>query len=199
MNISRYILTMILFLTFIGFGYAALFQLGKEQEIRTQQSSLAASHPSNDPQYEEVAGRSLGEAYLSGKMVAGEEYNRAVAQHSEESSGLLYDASKLREARLTYVGIAVLAVIMLVVLWLPWGRWLDAGAKELHDVGKAAVGAAKTRLEPEESSPRIIGSERFSRFSVADEMLKWKQLRDEGIVTEVEFDEARAKLLGRKD
>lgn len=134
MSVSRYLLTFVLLLAVVGFGYSAIFSLGGEERVPT------------------------------------------------------------------YVVAAILAAVMLLILWLPlpWDSWLDAGAKELHDVGKAAAGAAKARFEPEEPGARIIGSEGFSRFSVADEMLKWKQLRDEGIVTEEEFQEARAKLLGRK-
>lgn len=41
----------------------------------------------------------------------------------------------------------------------------------------------------------IIKGERLHSFSVADELLKWAKLKEEGYISEQEFDEARAKLL----
>jgi hypothetical protein len=41
----------------------------------------------------------------------------------------------------------------------------------------------------------IIKGERLRSFSVADELMKWAKLKEEGHITEEEFAEARAKLL----
>nr|WP_176704154.1 hypothetical protein [Pseudomonas sp.]QDK64825.1 hypothetical protein pA16J1_p11 [Pseudomonas sp.] len=41
----------------------------------------------------------------------------------------------------------------------------------------------------------IIKVQNFKSYSVADELLKWSKLRDEGLVSEEEYCEARAKLL----
>lgn len=43
----------------------------------------------------------------------------------------------------------------------------------------------------------IIKGERLRSFSVADELLKWAKLKDDGHITEQEFSEARRKLLER--
>lgn len=43
----------------------------------------------------------------------------------------------------------------------------------------------------------IIKGERLRSFSVADELLKWAKLKDDGHITEQEFAEARRKLLER--
>ena len=43
----------------------------------------------------------------------------------------------------------------------------------------------------------IIKGERLRSFSVADELLKWAKLKDEGHITEKEFSDARRKLLDR--
>lgn len=48
-----------------------------------------------------------------------------------------------------------------------------------------------------ETGMDIIKGERQKNYSVADELLKWAQLRDGGNITAEQFDEARAKLLGR--
>ena len=43
----------------------------------------------------------------------------------------------------------------------------------------------------------IIKGERLRSFSVADELLKWAKLKEDGHITEKEFSEARRKLLER--
>jgi hypothetical protein len=43
----------------------------------------------------------------------------------------------------------------------------------------------------------IIKGERLKQYSVADELLKWAKLKEDGHISEDEFNEARAKLLKR--
>jgi hypothetical protein len=42
---------------------------------------------------------------------------------------------------------------------------------------------------------KIIKGENLSSYSVADELIKWAQLKEDGHISEIEFNEARAKLL----
>ena len=43
----------------------------------------------------------------------------------------------------------------------------------------------------------IIKGEKFKQYSVADELTKWAKLKEDGHISEEEFNEARAKLLKR--
>lgn len=43
----------------------------------------------------------------------------------------------------------------------------------------------------------IIKGEKLKQYSVADELLKWAKLKDDGHISEDEFNEAREKLLKR--
>ena len=43
----------------------------------------------------------------------------------------------------------------------------------------------------------IIKGEKLKQYSVADELIKWAKLKEDGHITEEEFDEARTKLLKR--
>ncbi|KEX93771.1 hypothetical protein HA62_11485 [Pseudomonas putida] len=43
----------------------------------------------------------------------------------------------------------------------------------------------------------IIKGERMKSFSVADELIKWAKLKDDGHITEQEYNDARKKLLQR--
>lgn len=50
-------------------------------------------------------------------------------------------------------------------------------------------------LDSEPVGIDIIKGERLRSFSVADELLKWAKLKEDGHISEQEFNEARAKLL----
>lgn len=51
------------------------------------------------------------------------------------------------------------------------------------------------KFNSKESS--IIKTDGLKPYSVADELLKWSQLKDAGIVSEEEFQEARKKIMGK--
>ena len=56
----------------------------------------------------------------------------------------------------------------------------------------------KSAAKPaEESELNIIKGEKLRQYSVADELLKWAKLKEEGHISEAEFNEARSKLLRR--
>ena len=48
-----------------------------------------------------------------------------------------------------------------------------------------------------ESEVDIIKGEKLKQYSVADELIKWGKLKEDGHISEVEFNEAREKLLKR--
>lgn len=49
----------------------------------------------------------------------------------------------------------------------------------------------------ENSNVDIIKIDKLKSYSVADELLKWVKLKEDGHITEQEFDDARKKLLKR--
>jgi hypothetical protein len=57
-----------------------------------------------------------------------------------------------------------------------------------------------TQTSAPEAEPKmdIIKSEKLKQFSVADELSKWAKLKEDGHITEEEFDEARKSLLKQK-
>ncbi|WP_445406169.1 SHOCT domain-containing protein [Acinetobacter seifertii] len=42
----------------------------------------------------------------------------------------------------------------------------------------------------------ILRTENMKSYSVADELLKWKELKDQGLITEKEFNEMKKKIIG---
>jgi hypothetical protein len=57
--------------------------------------------------------------------------------------------------------------------------------------------ARSVAATPAPTNIDIIKGERLKSFSVADELLKWAKLLDDGLVSQEEFDEVRKKLLQR--
>jgi len=51
---------------------------------------------------------------------------------------------------------------------------------------------------PRSSTLSIMSRENLVPFSVADELKKWSKLRDEGVITEEQFLEARRRMLNIK-
>lgn len=91
-----------------------------------------------------------------------------------------------------FVGIAFL------VLCLPWnrfGRAVENAQQDFSDLSEAAGRALDRRRE--RNGPTIMGRDGFTQYSVADEISKWNKLREDGLVTEDEFNAARDKLLNR--
>ena len=54
-----------------------------------------------------------------------------------------------------------------------------------------------SEIKTEDSEIDIIKSEKLKYYSVADELIKWSKLKEDGLISENEFNEARAKILKR--
>ena len=65
------------------------------------------------------------------------------------------------------------------------------GCREWHFSTKEKVTAGNST----HSEVSIIKGKNFKSYSVADELLKWAKLKEEGHITEGQFNEARNKLL----
>ena len=57
--------------------------------------------------------------------------------------------------------------------------------------------SGKTKTPTDTNEVDIIKGERLRTFSVADELIKWAKLKEDGHITEQEFNDARKKLLQR--
>ena len=70
--------------------------------------------------------------------------------------------------------------------------WIGPFTRQLP-VWRATRALKKTNAKKK----RIIGRDSLASYSVADELLKWSKLREDGLITEDEYQEARMKLLNR--
>lgn len=74
--------------------------------------------------------------------------------------------------------------------------------KAVYEIASIAKASMKSMIHnlakiirPEKS--KIIKTDNLKTYSVADELLKWTQLRDAGVVSEEEFQEARDKIMSK--
>ena len=84
-------------------------------------------------------------------------------------------------------GTARIKSLVSYIEFTPWGKNTSNGV--VHSVINQVIEQVKAGKEPPEpADPPAAGS-------VADELLKWKQLLDEGVVTPEEFERQKHKLL----
>ncbi|NWD80906.1 SHOCT domain-containing protein [Pseudomonas reactans] len=92
-------------------------------------------------------------------------------------------------ASLSLGGIAIFYIVILNFLFLnPLRRhseWVEMNG----------IFSSKAKGVEDSSDVDIIKGERLRTFSVADELIKWAKLKDDGHITEQEFNDARKKLL----
>lgn len=93
-----------------------------------------------------------------------------------------------------YLPVAGLCVgVAIIIAMIPTEKWPDLTLPWLRD-------AARKSTDSQSQRPRslpVFKRESLNSFSVADELAKWAKLRDDGIVTEQEYVDARRALLGR--
>ena len=159
-------------------------------------------NPRADPAYAEIEAQPLG--WLTARNNPSTELER---QYSEEVRYYESKAAEIQQAEYarsdrsnTLQGVLAVFAIAFAVALLPWTKWFSSARRSAeimtdHAVSLAAKGseAWKDATAP---SP-VIGRHGLKSYSVADELLKWSKLRDEGVVTEAEYEEARVKLLAR--
>ena len=86
-------------------------------------------------------------------------------------------------------GIAIFYIVILDFLFLNTLRCHSAW------VEKNGIFSSKARVVENSNDVDIIKGERLRTFSVADELIKWAKLKDDGHITEQEYNDARKKLL----
>lgn len=110
---------------------------------------------------------------------------------SEEGSGYYYDEFF---ASLIFAGIAFAYLIVVQVLFYsPMNRhreWVEVN-------GIFSTKPKSDKSSVNQSEVDIIKGEKLKQYSVADELIKWAKLKEDGHISEEEFNEARIKLLKR--
>lgn len=95
---------------------------------------------------------------------------------------------------LIFLSMAIIYLILLNVLFarplVTHWQWVEANG--------VFASKQKNKNIVKESEIDIIKSESLRSYSVADELIKWAKLKEDGYISEEEFKDARDKLLQRK-
>lgn len=99
-----------------------------------------------------------------------------------------------------FINTAVLVLIIIGLFLIRRRVWsILKAAYEIASIAKAStkstIHSLSKIIKPEKS--KIIKTDNLKPYSVADELLKWTQLKDAGVVSEEEFREARDKIMSQ--
>lgn len=98
------------------------------------------------------------------------------------------------------LAIGLLSGIAAILVTLLSGPNVKSTA-EIHDEMAAVVAkvwSSRDAVMPQSKGLSIMGRDGLSSYSTADEMIKWKKLFDEGVVSEEEYQDAVDKIMKRK-
>ena len=95
---------------------------------------------------------------------------------------------------LVLAGICVVYLILVKTLFL---KPLTSHSEWVAVNGMFSAKAKSIQKTKSESEVDIIKGEKLKQYSVADELIKWGKLKEDGLISEDEFNEAREKLLKR--
>ena len=115
------------------------------------------------------------------------EENAARTEYTKASS----DSDEMRGLRGGLLLAAIVAVVVTVLLNF---LWLPPLTRQMPSWRLSHI--SKKANSPEFAAPNTF--QLGSTFSVADELQKWNTLRNEGVISEQEFADARKQLLERK-
>lgn len=93
-----------------------------------------------------------------------------------------------------FAGISIFYLIIVKVLFL---NILKAHSEWVPVNGIFSSKPKNSKIQTEDSEIDIIKGEKLKYYSVADELIKWAKLKEDGLISENEFNEARAKILKR--
>ena len=153
--------------------------------------------PATLPEFEAVSGISTWEALEQDPHLYNEYANHLADYHRAIDLETIA-RSEHENWRESVLAITMVASAAFALLLLPWSRWFNNGAFVARRTAQSGVETAKRlKAVAKTAGPSIIGVSKLKQFSVADELVKWKKLLDDGLVSTEEFQSAQARLLGR--
>jgi len=160
---------------FIGFG---IFMMKKNEDF-----SHVTTAVRNFSGYTSflLVGCVLFAAYFATTLSAEDHWRR----HNEEF---------IISISLVLAGICVVYLIIVKTLFL---KPLTSHSEWVAVNGMFSAKAKSIQKTKSESEVDIIKGEKLKQYSVADELIKWGKLKEDGHISEDEFNEAREKLLKR--
>ena len=89
----------------------------------------------------------------------------------------------------------IILLLLIIVLFLYRSLIHPILKNKLQKTYREITKYLKTDTNPKKPDVGIIKADKMKSYSVADELIKWTQLKEDGHITEKEYQEARKKLL----
>ena len=89
--------------------------------------------------------------------------------------------------------IGLTLTLTLCLISMPWAQIRAEGHEEFAKLKRMALSYPQTQSKDNES--QLQGRQENNSYSIAEELIKWKSLMDEGTISASEYDEAKARLL----
>ncbi len=129
-------------------------------------------------------------------------FDRAMCLNDESNYSIYYTDGNLcsSQTRFKSMTFAVMIFTAIAIAYLIIIQVLFLNPLESHRewVSVNGIFSSKPKSEPNTGAEiDIIKGEKLKHYSVADELLKWAKLKEDGHITEEEFSEARKKILKR--
>lgn len=172
-----------------GLFYCALGLITAQIQT-TELMANAPSDPDTMPKFaapEAIDFRAMA-ANTEADQIRRQEYSDSSIEYNDFVSAI----DEIKVIKISFVT-AVFALVFLSA-FLQF-LWLGPISRQLPNLRKFRL---SSRNAPSKPFPTLMASKPISSFSVADELKKWSNLRDEGVITEQEFADARAELLKQK-
>ena len=172
----------------VGAGGMALYHSYKSLSA----ANKVAEFERNFPHKEELAAYdkfSAIDLYRTYGVEAAERIAQINGRYTWQLNDLSSDVRRNRNEAFT-IGI-VSAAILAGILLLEFGWRRPLSAKVARGELALPAWAGKKKIDR-----LITGKEGFTSYSVADELLKWNALKNNGTITESEYQAARKRLLG---
>jgi len=138
-----------------------------------------------------------GESTITGQLINISNIDESDAIQNSQLQQLVINLNKEIRTKYKFVIMLALALVFAILAMLLLYKF------KVHPVVKAVSAIAFTRiknvfhpLRKNGGTTNIIKKDSLKSYSVADELLKWAKLRDEGHISKAEFDAARKKILG---
>jgi hypothetical protein len=167
-----------------GFLFAAAYQhIQTVDAVGTNPSEISTFKDVSDPQpmayniTDDEATRQLRTSYLE-------------AKNYYESS--IYKRNRNITDRNIMAFIALIFIVLAYLLDLIWLKPITRSLDKFRTMFPTYKPKQRAK------APNIMAREALSGYSAADELIKWGKMRDDGLISDAEFQNARAKILGTR-
>lgn len=161
-------------------------------------------YPESDPKYADLVAAGFSPIIVNGGAIGifspidahQAEYISDLQKYKSDRAAFDYESESNRNSMQNWTAAAALFYFIFGTSLLPWDGWSKRVVDSARSVSAMSADFARKSAESViTSNSAVVGRTGLKSYSVADELLKWNKLLEDGVVTEEEFDVARAELL----